>query len=78
MKKPHYDIKITDLDLMLFTKCIESGNINTIVNIVLEQQLDIDSIYSICIEKKLTINENRYNKIKKKVETVLELMEAKR
>ena len=78
MKKPHYDIKITDLDLMLFVKCIESGNINTLVNIVLEQQLDIDSIYSICIEKKLTINENRYNKIKKKVETVLELMEAKR
>ena len=78
MKKPHYDIKITDLDLMLFVKCIESGNINTLVNIVLEQQLEVDSIYSICIEKKLTINENRYNKIKKKVETVLELMEAKR
>ena len=75
MQKPHYDIKLKEIDLILFARYIETNNIQNLLNIVFEQQLDIESIGEVAInEYKIQINIEKYNTCVEKVNNILELI----
>lgn len=75
MQKPHYDIKLKEIDLILFAKYIETNNIQKLLDIVFEQQLDIESIGEVAInEYKIQINIEKYNTCVEKVNNILELI----
>ena len=75
MQKPHYDIKLKEIDLILFARYIETNNIQKLLDIVFEQQLDIESICEVAInEYKIQINIEKYNTCVEKVNNILELI----
>lgn len=76
MKKPHYDCNITAADIILFVKYVENKNIDGIIKLILEHELDIDTIYHIATcERDFKISKLRYEEVKKEVLDILELME---
>lgn len=78
MKKPHYDCNITVADIILFVRFIETKNVDGIIKLILEHELDIDTIYHIAtVERSFKISELRYAEVKDDVLNILSLTEDK-
>lgn len=76
MQKPHYDITLKEIDLILFAKYIETNNIQKLLNIVFEHQIDIESIgYIAMSEYKIQIDIEKYNICVKDINDILELID---
>ena len=73
MQKPHYDIELKEIDLILFAKYIDTNNTQGLLDIVFEQQMDIESIWHIArVEYNIQINESKYNNCVKAVNDILD------
>ena len=73
MQKPHYDIELKEIDLILFAKYIDTNNTQGLLDIVFEQQMDIESIGHIArVEYNIQINESKYNNCVKAVNDILD------
>ena len=73
MQKPHYDIELKEIDLILFAKYIDTNNTQELLDIVFEQQMDIESIGHIArVEYNIQINESKYNNCVKAVNDILD------
>lgn len=71
MQKPHYDIELKEIDLILFAKYIDTNNTQCLLDIVFEQQMDIESIGHIArVEYNIQINESKYNNCVKAVNDI--------
>ena len=73
MQKPHYDIELKEIDLILFAKYIDTNNTQGLLYIVFEQQMDIESIGHIArVEYNIQINESKYNNCVKAFNDILD------
>lgn len=73
MLTPHYDIKLKEIDLILFAKYIDTNNIQGLFDLIYEHEIDIESIGHIAmVEYNIQISESKYNNCVKSFNEILD------
>lgn len=71
--KPKYENSLKDIDFILFSKYIDSNNIQGLLDLLFEHKIDIDTFYYIVtIENKIQIDDLKFNKCVESINEILE------
>ena len=71
--KPKYENNLKDIDFILFSKYIDSNNIQGLLDLLFEHKIDIDTFYYIVtVENKIQIDDLKYNKCVESINEILE------
>ena len=71
--KPKYENSLKDIDFILFSKYIDSNNIQGLLDLLFEHKIDIDTFYYIVtVENKIQIDELKFNKCVESINEILE------
>ena len=71
--KPKYENSLKDIDFILFSKYIDSNNIQGLLDLLFEHKIDIDTFYYIVtVENKIQIDDLKYNKCVESINEILE------
>lgn len=73
--KPKYENSLKDIDFILFSKYIDSNNIQGLLDLLFEHKIDIDTFYYIVtVENKIQIDDLKYNKCVESINEILEII----
>lgn len=71
--KPKYENSLKDIDFILFSKYIDSNNIQGLLDLLFEHKIDMDTFYYIVtVENKIQIDDLKYNKCVESINEILE------
>ena len=71
--KPKYENSLKDIDFILFSKYIDSNNIQGLLDLLFEHKIDIDTFYYIVtVENKIQIDDLKFNKCVESINEILE------
>ena len=71
--KPKYENNLKDIDFILFSKYIDSNNIQGLLDLLFEHKIDIDTFYYIVtVENKIQIDDLKFNKCVESINEILE------
>ena len=73
--KPKYENNLKDIDFILFSKYIDSNNIQGLLDLLFEHKIDIDTFYYIVtVENKIQIDDLKYNKCVESINEILKII----
>ena len=73
--KPKYENSLKDIDFILFSKYIDSNNIQGLLDLLFEHKIDIDTFYYIVtVENKIQIDDLKYNKCVESINEILKII----
>lgn len=71
--KTKYENSLKDIDFILFSKYIDSNNIQGLLDLLFEHKIDIDTFYYIVtVENKIQIDDLKFNKCVESINEILE------
>lgn len=71
--KPKYENSLKDIDFILFSKYIDSNNIQGLLDLLFEHKIDMDTFYYIItVENKIQIDDLKFNKCVESINEILE------
>ena len=73
--KPKYENSLKDIDFILFSKYIESNNIQWLLDLLFKHKIDIDTFYYIVtVENKIQIDDLKYNNCVESINEILKII----